>query len=326
MRSRRTHRGQAPRDTLLHPVWEPVSRGNPDEATFLARCLLGRGVVGASRRLSMVDLRVYAALGGLLREQCVITAADDPSLGHRDTRTVKTTGYQLLEAVAGSGKGGDHWKRLRRSLIRLADVRISVRTVEADPDLAAQQIREGYISLLGDIWLASTQLDLSTPQQWGQLRGSTSLKVEIGYWTAQQIVSGQATWLDLDLLRSLGPGLPARVWAALEGWARWPQRSFDGCEETAIGLGRPALESLGVGNYPRPYDARRALDRAGARIIAADPAYERVQCEKRAGWCLVVRRRVGARARGELRKAHATEAKRSAVRTAVQQSFAEAAG
>lgn len=126
MRSRRAHRGQAPRDTLLHPVWKPVSRGNPDEATFLARCLLGRGVVGASRRLSMVDLRVYAALGGLLREQCVITAADDPSLGHRDTRTVKTTGYQLLEAVAGSGKGGDHWKRLRRSLIRLADVRISV--------------------------------------------------------------------------------------------------------------------------------------------------------------------------------------------------------
>lgn len=325
MRGQRAHRGQAPRDTLLHPIWEPVSRGNPDEAMFLARCLLGSGVVGATRRLSMVDLRAYAALGGLLREQTPVSSADDPALGHRDARTVETTGYQLLERVAGYGKGGDHLKRLRHSLIRLADVRVCVRTINADPDLAVQQVREGYVSLLGDIWVASTQLELSTPQQWGQLRGATSLKVEVGYWTAQQIISGQGTWLDLDLLRALGPGLPARVWAALEGWARWPQRSLDGCEEAAIGLGRPALESLGVGNYPRPYDARRALDRAGARITAVDLAYELVRCEKRAGWCLIIRRRVGARARSELRRqARVTSAEGAAVRTAARQSLAQA--
>ena len=47
-------------------------------------------------------------------------------------------------------------------------------------------------------------------------------------------------------------GLPARMWVALEACARWPQRSLDGREETAIGLGQPALESLGVGRNSQP--------------------------------------------------------------------------
>ena len=62
---------------------------------------------------------------------------------------------------------------------------------------------------------------------------------------------------------------------------RWPQESFDGRQETAIGLGTPALESLGVAGYARRIDARRALGRAGAKIVSVDPAYEAVHCEKR---------------------------------------------
>jgi hypothetical protein len=104
-------------------------------------------------------------------------------------------------------------------------------------------------------------------------------------------------------LRALGSGLSARVWIALEAWARWPQRSLDGREETAIGLGQPALQSLGVAQYERQRDARRALDRAGRGVVAVDPAYELVRCERRGGgWSLVVRRVTGARARGDVRK------------------------
>ncbi|MDQ2760159.1 MAG: hypothetical protein M3Y17_06920 [Actinomycetota bacterium] len=80
-----------------------------------------------------------------------------------------------------------------------------------------------------------------------------------------------------------------------KAWRLWPSRTLDGCEEAAIGLGEPALQSLGVGQYARSDRARRALDRA----CPTDPAYELVRCEKPAGWCLVVRRVCGARARAQ---------------------------
>jgi len=339
MPSARRWQGQAPRASLLHPLWEPVISGKPSEAAFIARCLLGPGVVGANRRLSMLDLRVWAALCALLREQLPSAPAEDPTLQRIDTRTVETTGYQLAEMV-WAADGGDKYHKLRAALVRLAATRACVQVVERDPDLAAQLVREGYVSLVGDLWLATTRLNLRTPRQWGALKGSTSLKVEIGHWTAQQVIEGRCTWLDLDLLRALGSGLSARVWVALEAWARWPQRSLDGREETAIGLGQPALQSLGVGQYERPRDARRALDRAGRVLVAVDPAYELVRCERRGGgWCLVVRRVSGARARSEARKQGmhrdagiaakrrqrtAERAERLAVRAIVRGQFAEA--
>ncbi len=287
----------------------------------------------------MLDLRVWAALCGILREQLPSPPPDDPELQRIDARTVETTGYQLAEMV-WAADGGDKYLRLRAALVRLAATRACVQVVERDPELAAQFVREGYVSLVGDIWLATTRLNLRTPRQWGALKGSSSLKVEIGHWTSQQVVAGRCTWLDLDLLRALGSGLSARVWIALEAWARWPQRSLDGREECAFGLGQPALQSLGVAEYERQRDARRALDRAGQGLVAVDPAYELVRCERRGGgWCLVVRRIAGARARAEARKAgmhrdpgiaakkqrgQATQAERQNVRKIIRQQLVEA--
>ncbi|MGH2888027.1 MAG: hypothetical protein ACRDNJ_00210 [Solirubrobacteraceae bacterium] len=313
-----------------------------DEA-FVARCLLGAGWVGASRRLSMLDLRVWAALCALLREQTLRRPVeqDDEDLGHVASRTVETTGYQLAEMVFADD-GGEKYRRLLRSLSRLASARILLQLVERDPELAAQRVTAGSVALIGDVWMATVRLDLRTPRQWGALKGSTSLKVEIGHWTAQQIVAGRCTWLDLDLLRALGAGLPARLWASLEAWARWPQRSLDGREETAIGLGQPALQSLGVGDYAQARQARAALNRAGQKLAAIDPAYELVHCERRGGgWCLVVRRVSGARARGEARKQgthrnpgiaakrrqrRAEQTNRLAVRAVIREQFTEASG
>lgn len=334
--------GQAPRDSLLHPVWSPVTSGEPPDETFVARCLLGAGWIGGNRRLSMLDLRVWAALCALLRtrtlQQPVASDDADADLGHVETRTVETTGYQLADMVYGED-GGKNYRLLTRSLGRLATTRLLVQLVERDRELAAQRVTSGSVALIGDIWMATVRLDLRTPREWGALKGSTSLKVEIGNWTAQQIVAGRCTWLDLDLLRALGTGLPARLWAALEAWARWPQRSLDGREDTAIGLGQPALESLGVAGYKRPRAARAALDRAGEQITDVDPAYELVHCERRGGgWCLVVRRLAGARARADARKAgpyrdpgiaakkqrrQAEQAERQAVRQIVRQSLAD---
>jgi hypothetical protein len=287
--------GQAPRDSLLHPVWEPVISGTPLDEPFVARCLLGAGWVGGNRRLSMLDLRVWAALCGLLSTQHDGPPAEDQRI------TVDTTGYQLADRVWGDD-GGKSYRLLLRSLARLRAAEITVQVVEADPELAAERVMTGYVRLTGEMWLATTRLDLRTPREWGALKGTSSLKIEIGHWVAQQVLAGRCTWLDLDLLRALGPGLPARLWVALEAWARWPARSFDGQEEAAIGLGEPALQSLGLGRYKRLRDARRALDRAGERLVAVDPAYELVRCERRGGSALVARRVSGAKARAEARR------------------------
>ncbi|MBV9802610.1 MAG: hypothetical protein JO130_05445 [Solirubrobacterales bacterium] len=289
----------------------------------------------------MLDLRVWAALCALLRRQLAEIPVDDPGLQRIDSRTVETTGYQLAEMV-WAADGGDKYLKLRGALVRLAATRACVQVVDRDPELAAQFVQEGYVSLVGDLWLATTRLNLRTPRQWGALKGATSLKVEIGHWTAQQVVEGRCTWLDLDLLRALGSGLSARVWVALEAWARWPQRSLDGREETAIGLGQPALQSLGVAQYERKRDARRALDRAGRTLVAADPAYEVVRCEHRGGgWCLVVRRIAGARGRARARAAgihritgiaankqrlQAERAERRVVREIIRQRLSESDG
>lgn len=284
----------------MHPVWSPT-HSEPTSEEFVARCLLGAGWVSGTRRLSMLDLRVWAALCAMLREQWSAAPDDDPTLDRVSSRTVGTTGYQLADAAIGS-EGGAQWRSLRRSLRRLKAAEITVRTVERDEQLAVEVLHEGLVSLVGEVWSATTRLDLTHPRQWGALKAGTSLRVEIGRWPAEQVLAGRCTWLDLDLLRELGPGLPARLWCALEAWARWPAHTLDGGEETAIGLGEPALQSLGVGGYGRAQDARSSLNRAGARIVAVDPSYELIRCEKRAGWCLIVRRVSGARARAAARR------------------------
>ncbi len=294
------HHGQAPRGAMLHPMWQGTR--SPSNEPWVGRCLLGSGWVACSRRLSVLDLRLWAAFGALLQAQVPEPPADDPSLANADTRTVHTTGYQLADMVLGDDSGHSY-RRLSASMLRLATTRACVHVVEPDPELALRHIRTGYVALLGDIWDATLELQLRTPREWGALSGHTSLRVEIGRWSAQQIVTNPhgSTWIDLDLLRALGSGLPARMWPALESWASWPQRSMDGREESAIGLAEPARQSLGVGEFKRPRAAREALNRAGARIVATDPSYELIRCERRAGWCLVIRRLSGARARAQAR-------------------------
>ncbi len=328
--------GQAPRDGILHPMFEPVVRGEPSAEAFVARCLLGAGWVGASRRLSMLDLRVWAALCTLLRVQVPDAAADDPTLASADLRTVETTAYTLADMTLVDD-GGATYEKLYRSLARLRATTVVVEHIDPDPDVAAARVARGLVGLLGDVWSATTQLNLREPAQWGALRGTSSLRVEIGRWSAQQVLAGRTTWLDLDLLRHLGSGLPARLWATLEAWGRWPARSLDGFEECAIGLGRPALESLGVGRYSRVKDARRALARAGGTLVAVDPAYELVRCERRGGgWSLVVRRVSGQRARAQVRSGAAWRSpgiagdrrlrpERAAVRATARESLASAA-
>lgn len=164
----------------------------PPSEAFVARCLLGAGWVAGKRKLSMHDLRVWAALLSQLGAQLRAELPDDPTLGHADTRTVETTAYQLANRVWGDD-GGKAYRLLRRSLMRLQAAAITVRAVDADPELAVERILEGSVSLIGDVWTATTRLDLTTPREWGALKASTSLKVEIGRWPAQQVHAGRCS-------------------------------------------------------------------------------------------------------------------------------------
>lgn len=272
-------------------MWAPISTGTPSEEAFIARCLLGPGVVEASRRLSMLDLRVWAALCGLFYEQ-------RPD----DGRTIATTGYQLADLVFAND-GGNKYVQLKISLHRLFRVIATVRAVEDHPDIDAKTFHQGEVHLIGAVWSATTELSLREPHQWGALKGTTSLRIELGTWPAQQVLAGSCTWLDLDMMRALGTGLAARVWVALEAWARWPQRSLDERTEVcSIGLGEPALNSLGVGGYARRVDARKALVAAGRKIASVDPAYGQITVEERIGYQLVAHRVRGAKARAEARR------------------------
>ncbi|MBV8988252.1 MAG: replication initiator protein A, partial [Solirubrobacterales bacterium] len=128
----------------MHPVWEPVVRGEPLSEPFVACCLLGAGWVGAKRRLSMLDLRVWAALCALLRAQYLRTTGEhDPDLDYVQNRTVETTGYQLAERVFAADSG-EHYRLLRASLRRLGGTTITVQTIEADDEPEA--LPEGVAS------------------------------------------------------------------------------------------------------------------------------------------------------------------------------------
>jgi len=43
---------------------------------------------------------------------------------------------------------------------------------QASTKIAAQRLVEGYVPLIGEMWLATTRLDLRTPRQWSALKGS----------------------------------------------------------------------------------------------------------------------------------------------------------
>ncbi len=78
-------------------------------------------------------------------------------------------------------------------------------------------------------------------------------------WVAQAVRAGHFTWLNLATLRQLG-GIAARLWIYLE--AETYKQTAHGLASTWIGLGRPALATLGADRYQR---SRTLAERSGGR-------------------------------------------------------------
>ena len=85
----------------FYPVWEPTVDSEPAAEAFVARRLLGAGWVAGSRKLSMLDLRVWAALLGQLGAQLPVELPDDPTLANADTRNGPDDGLSARRPRVG---------------------------------------------------------------------------------------------------------------------------------------------------------------------------------------------------------------------------------
>lgn len=205
--------------------------------------------------------------------------------------------------------GGRQRQLIRESLLRLFRVEItlegydSIRKVSggnlASLDRIVERISSERGSLDAELRLTGPDLDAAAM---GALRGDT-FRVQLAPWLCEQLLAGNVTYLDWRTLRQLD-GAAKRAYVYLEAESYKPVG--DGLMATSIGLGKPALDALGVGHYSRHRDARRALDRAGSRIIEADARYHSIRCEQRPGGYALVAERLDAerlRVRRETRKA-----------------------
>jgi hypothetical protein len=198
--------------------------------------------------------------------------------------------YDLGLDLYGREPGGEERRAMRESLLRLFRVEVTFTGYDAAmkrPDAALCSMSRLITTIVSEREALGPAADA---QAIGALRGST-WKVELASWLRRQLLAGNVTYLDWRILRQLD-GAAKRTWVYLEA-ERW-KPAGDGLLATHVGLGRPALDSLGVGGFQRHRDARRALERAGARIVAADERYASVTVEGRPGGHALVAYRLDA--------------------------------
>lgn len=251
-----------------------------DGQPFTGRSLLGTDEVAIRpRRLTSRDLAVLAYL--------LDRFLWPPPEGDLDP--ARFTLYDLGRAMYRTEPDGDDRRRLRASLRRLWETEIIFGWQE---DSQREDFRRLLIQVESEIERLSAADRLPVPpEKVGAVRGST-FKVTLAPWLAQAVREGHFTWLDFRVLRRLR-GLSARLWVYLEA-EQWKPQPSERRESTWIGLGRPALASLGADGYARHVDARKALKRAGIRVVKADTRYESVTVERRpGGWALVAMRSTG---------------------------------
>lgn len=203
----------------------------------------------------------------------------------REDGVVGFTIYELGKALYGCEPSGEHHRTIRESLRRLKAVEVEflgVNTIDLGKP-AAQSLDNIIERLVSD----RETIGPSPNRKPGEIRGST-FQVQLAPWLREGLLDGKVTYLDFATLRRLD-GVAKRVWIYLE--AERYKAAGGGVSETSVGLGTPALACLGVDTYARHRDARRALDRAGERIVEADSRYQSVEVVKRLGYTLVARRR-----------------------------------
>ena len=190
----------------------------------------------------------------------------------------------------GRKPAGKEKRLIREALLRLFRVEVTLTGYDAaeqrtDAKLSSLTRLLTSITTSAALDAAGYRLDgdgasAADPRKLGALKGCDTFKVTLAPWLLTQYRAGNFTFLSWRILRQLD-GAAKRTWVFLEGQRFKPQG--EGLTATWLGLGKPALASLGVGEYARHRDARRALEVAGKRIVEADDRYESVTVERRPG-------------------------------------------
>jgi len=275
-----TDQGRVETSLVRAPFW---SGG----AGFSGRCLLGtEDIAIRPRRLTTRDLGVFA----YLTDRYLWPPPDS------DSDPARFTIYNLGQAIYGREPDGKERRELRRSLERLFAAHV---IFGYQQDAPASSWRRLVVQIDSEMDRLAREDLLADGRCAGRLRGST-FELTLAPWVAKAVRGGHFTWLNLATLRQLG-GIAARLWVYLEAERYKPDA--DGLEGTWVGLGRPALATLGADRYQRHRDARRALARAGTQIVRVDRRYAAVKVERRAGGWALVAHRVLERERWEARSA-----------------------
>lgn len=248
-----------------------------------------RGISGAIRSTGRLSLSPDLDVLAWICERWMTNPIPD----HRGI--VRFTVYDLALDLYGKRPGGKNRRDLAESLRRLYRVEVSFTdhdAIDGQPMRGSQTLSR----LLYDVRAETALLDAgSDPARLGALRGST-VAVRLSDWLRDSLMGGHFTYLRWDILRQLD-GHAKRLWVYLAAERYKP--IGDDLSATHVGLGGPALATLGLDGYARHRDARAALKRAGDRIVKADPRYQSVTVERRpGGYALVAIRRTRALADG----------------------------
>jgi len=230
-------------------------------------------LVRASGRLRLTpDLDVLAWVA----ERWLSTPPLDPEGWSRFTL------HDLASDLYRSDPGRTERRHVRRSIERLMSCLVTVEGFDSETGRQGVAVATTSAPIL--VLISDLERVGPDARKVGSLRGST-FRVQLAPWLRAQLAAGGYTYLDWRVLRELD-GLAKRAWVYLQAERFKP--TGEGRSATAIGLGAPALASLGADGYARHRDARTYLARAGERIAAVDDRFESVTVERRpGGWALV---------------------------------------
>lgn len=206
--------------------------------------------------------------------------------------TLRDVGFSLY----GSEPGTYERRRIRDSLDRLIALVVTIEGWDSEAKAAKPtattkaHLIDEYVSDLDRVRADSHKI--------GALRGET-FKVRLAPWLCDHLREGHDTLLSWETLRALD-GLAKRLWLYLR--AERYKKEGEGHSATWIGLGAPALATLGLDGYSRHRDARAALVRAGKKICEVDPSFSSITVEGSRGAYRLVATRLDSEAIRERRR------------------------
>ena len=262
--------GRVQTDLARADLWK---HGRAMNRPVESRCL--NSLVRTSRELRLTpDLDVFAWI-------CERWVVDGCSGDRKVWFTLRDIATDLYGSDPHSKPGGKESRLIQNAFTRLMTIVVTIEDYDGFegryvPGVVTQDHVIDRVTTARGKWTRD-------PRKLGAMRDRT-VKIKLPRWLCDELVAGNVTYLDYKRLRQLD-GLAKRLWVYLQ--AENYSDAGNGASVNAIGLGNPALRSLGLGHYALTpeqepdkrkradarYNARRKLKHAAERVMKVDPRY-----------------------------------------------------